>query len=241
MFLTGFYLSSADFVSARARRQFQRIEFPPMNAHQSMGFRFAAGTTNANTEVDDTVHRNAGSLNIQSLPSRPRAFPTSTPQFGGSSMNNQTGIGGSLNNQVVVPRSTIDSMLADNTRERLRIHTIHSTGKLQLRQDVVYDFTSEDLQDLGEIGRGGFGTVNKMVHIISDTVMAVKRIRSTVDEKEQKQLMDLEVVMKSNECPCIVQFYGALFKEVHFHFLNLSSPELGPSWYLLLMDALLPR
>ncbi|KAG8247941.1 mitogen-activated protein kinase kinase [Homalodisca vitripennis] len=40
------------------------------------------------------------------------------------------------------------------------------------------------------------------------------RIRSTVDEKEQKQLlMDLEVVMKSNECPCIVQFYGALFKE----------------------------
>lgn len=45
--------------------------------------------------------------------------------------------------------------------------------------------------------------------------MAVKRIRSTVDEKEQKQLlMDLEVVMRSNDCPYIVQFYGALFKEV---------------------------
>ena len=28
--------------------------------------------------------------------------------------------------------------------------------------------------------------------------------------------MDLEVVMKSNECPYIVQFYGALFKEVTF-------------------------
>lgn len=41
-----------------------------------------------------------------------------------------------------------------------------------------------------------------------------QRIRSTVDEREQKQLlMDLEVVMKSNECACIVQFYGALFKE----------------------------
>lgn len=26
--------------------------------------------------------------------------------------------------------------------------------------------------------------------------------------------MDLDVVMKSNECPYIVQFYGALFKEV---------------------------
>lgn len=43
----------------------------------------------------------------------------------------------------------------------------------------------------------------------------VQRIRSTVDEREQKQLlMDLEVVMRSNDCPCIVQFYGAIFKEV---------------------------
>lgn len=99
-------------------------------------------------------------------------------------------------------------------RERFKIcQSIQSTGKLQLHGEV-YDFTSEDLQDLGEIGRGAFGTVNKMVHRKTTTVMAVKRIRSTVDEKEQKQLlMDLEVVMKSNECPCIVQFYGALFKE----------------------------
>lgn len=38
----------------------------------------------------------------------------------------------------------------------------------------MYDFTCEDLQDLGEIGRGGFGTVNKMIHKQSNTVMAVK-------------------------------------------------------------------
>ncbi len=42
-----------------------------------------------------------------------------------------------------------------------------------------------------------------------------QRIRSTVDEKEQKQLlMDLDVVMRSSDCPYIVQFYGALFREV---------------------------
>lgn len=45
----------------------------------------------------------------------------------------------------------------------------------------------------------------------------MQRIRSTVDEKEQSQLlMDLQVVMKSNDCPFIVKFYGALFKEVCF-------------------------
>lgn len=43
----------------------------------------------------------------------------------------------------------------------------------------------------------------------------LQRIRSTVDEREQKQLlMDLDVVMRSNDTPYIVQFYGALFKEV---------------------------
>lgn len=105
--------------------------------------------------------------------------------------------------------------LFEKSREKFKMcQSIQSTGKLQVSPESVYDFTSDDLQDLGEIGRGAFGTVNKMVHRWSNTVMAVKRIRSTVDEKEQKQLlMDLEVVMKSNECPCIVQFYGALFKE----------------------------
>ena len=38
-----------------------------------------------------------------------------------------------------------------------------------------------------------------------------------MDEKEQKQLlMDLEVVMNSNDCTFIVQFYGAIFKVTKF-------------------------
>jgi serine/threonine protein kinase len=50
---------------------------------------------------------------------------------------------------------------------------------------------SDDLADLGEIGRGGFGTVNKMIFKKNNKVMAVKRIRcsNVVDEKEQKRIM----------------------------------------------------
>ena len=60
---------------------------------------------------------------------------------------------------------------------------------------------------------GAFGSVNKMVFKKNNSVMAVKRIRSTVDEREQKSLlMDLEVVMKSKGCPYIVMFNGAIFK-----------------------------
>lgn len=90
---------------------------------------------------------------------------------------------------------------------------VQSTGKLQF-DDGEHNFCAEDLVDCGEIGRGNYGAVNKMRFRRTGRLMAVKRIRSTVDEKEQKQLlMDLEVVMKSNDCPYIVMFYGAIFKE----------------------------
>uniref|UniRef100_A0A182VRW4 mitogen-activated protein kinase kinase n=1 Tax=Anopheles minimus TaxID=112268 RepID=A0A182VRW4_9DIPT len=103
-------------------------------------------------------------------------------------------------------------MVPDPTRERIRMQA--AAGKLQIAPNQMYDFTSDDLIDEGEIGRGAFGAVNRMKFTHTGTVMAVKRIRSTVDEKEQKQLlMDLEVVMKSNDCNTIVTFYGALFKE----------------------------
>jgi len=68
---------------------------------------------------------------------------------------------------------------------------------------------------LGEIGRGAFGSVNKMIHKQSGKKMAVKRIRTTCsDETEQKKLlMDLDVVMRSSLCPFIVRFFGAVFWE----------------------------
>ncbi|KAG7256771.1 hypothetical protein CRUP_038050 [Coryphaenoides rupestris] len=104
--------------------------------------------------------------------------------------------------------------IKSTSRERLRTHSLESSGKLKISAEQHCDFTAEDLKDLGEIGRGAYGSVNKMVHKPSNQIMAVKRIRSTVDEKEQKQLlMDLDVVMRSSDCPYIVQFYGALFRE----------------------------
>ncbi|XP_052261829.1 dual specificity mitogen-activated protein kinase kinase 4-like isoform X2 [Dreissena polymorpha] len=100
------------------------------------------------------------------------------------------------------------------TIERLRSQGgLESAGKLKVN-NTEYNFTADDMRDLGEIGRGNYGTVNKMLHEKSNTIMSVKRIRSVVDEREQRQmLMELDAVMRSNECPYIVQFYGALFKE----------------------------
>ena len=43
--------------------------------------------------------------------------------------------------------------------------------------DGEHNFGAEDLVDCGEIGRGNFGAVNKMVFRRTGRVMAVKRIR----------------------------------------------------------------
>lgn len=187
---------------------FQRLDFRPSNDIQNdmsekrrqlkLTFQTQGSNLSFANSTNSTLPDSTGATACPPISSRP-SLPLPLPKL------------------PVRPCCTVrqQDFLPDKARDKLRMcQSMQSTGKLQLSPDTVYDFTSEDLQDLGEIGRGGFGTVNKMVHRISDTVMAVKRIRSTVDEREQKQLlMDLEVVMKSNECPCIVQFYGALFKE----------------------------
>lgn len=57
------------------------------------------------------------------------------------------------------------------SRERFKAH---ESGKLQFSSTEIYDFTSEDLLDLGEIGRGFFGSVNKMVFKKTNKIIAVK-------------------------------------------------------------------
>ncbi|XP_067937846.1 dual specificity mitogen-activated protein kinase kinase 6-like [Watersipora subatra] len=70
------------------------------------------------------------------------------------------------------------------------------------------------LEQLEELGRGAYGVVEKMRHTPSGTIMAVKRITATFNNKEQRRmLMDLDVSMRSRSCSYTVHFYGAMFRE----------------------------
>lgn len=80
--------------------------------------------------------------------------------------------------------------------------------------DKTFDVEADDLEKIDDLGRGAYGVVEKMRHIPSGTIMAVKRITATVNTQEQKRLlMDLDISMRSSDCPYTVQFYGALFRE----------------------------
>lgn len=80
--------------------------------------------------------------------------------------------------------------------------------------DKTFDVEADDLEKICDLGRGAYGYVEKMKHIPSGTIMAVKRIAATVNSQEQKRLlMDLDISMRSSDCPYTVQFYGAMFRE----------------------------
>lgn len=80
--------------------------------------------------------------------------------------------------------------------------------------DKNFEVKADDLEQICELGRGAYGVVDKMMHVPSGTIMAVKRIRATVNTQEQKRLlMDLDISMRTVDCFYTVTFYGALFRE----------------------------
>lgn len=80
--------------------------------------------------------------------------------------------------------------------------------------DEKFDIEADDLEVICELGRGAYGVVEKMKHKQTETILAVKRITATVNSVEQRRmLMDLDISMRSSDCPFTVHFYGAMFRE----------------------------
>ena len=72
---------------------------------------------------------------------------------------------------------------------------------------------ADELITLCELGRGAYGVVEKVKHSKTNTIMAVKRITATQNSTETKMLlMDLQTLRRS-DCPYIVDFYGAMFRQ----------------------------
>ncbi|KAG8544696.1 hypothetical protein GDO81_022043, partial [Engystomops pustulosus] len=91
-----------------------------------------------------------------------------------------------------------------------------------------YEVKADDLLPIEELGRGAYGVVEKMRHVPSELIMAVKRIRATVNSQEQKRLlMDLDISMRTVDCDFTVTFYGALFREMFFCHIYLQGHVVG--------------
>ncbi|KZO98851.1 kinase-like protein [Calocera viscosa TUFC12733] len=70
-----------------------------------------------------------------------------------------------------------------------------------------------ELELMEELGRGNYGTVKKVLHRPTNTVMAMKEIRLELEESKLNAIiMELDILHRA-VAPEIVEFYGAFFIE----------------------------
>lgn len=111
-----------------------------------------------------------------------------------------------------IPAFPPRSPQATETEHRMR-EVYKVSGKLNV-DGVEFRSHVDDLRDLGELGSGTCGHVVKMLHKPSGTVIAVKQMRRSGNSEETKRiLMDLDVVVRSHDCPYIVRCLGCFVTE----------------------------
>ncbi|XP_050429116.1 dual specificity mitogen-activated protein kinase kinase 7-like [Adelges cooleyi] len=102
----------------------------------------------------------------------------------------------------------------DTTEVEVKMKQIMKMSGLLTINEIKYKTELKDLEHLGELGSGTCGHVVRMLHKPSNTEIAVKQMRRSGNSEENKRITtDLEVVLKSHDCPYIVKCLGAFITE----------------------------
>ncbi|KAG7196628.1 hypothetical protein KM043_015977 [Ampulex compressa] len=108
----------------------------------------------------------------------------------------------------MVPPKKHDSEFESKLQEIMKMNGILNINGQRYQTEM------KDLEHLGELGNGTCGHVVKMRHKPSGVVIAVKQMRRSGNAEENKRIiMDLDVVLKSHDCPYIVQCLGCFITE----------------------------
>lgn len=144
----------------------------------------------------------------RSRPSLRGAMPGSSGGHkGGSVSENGLGSGGNLFNSYV---QYID--IKTGSLNFAGKASVHANG-IEFSSGSSFRISLDELENMGELGRGNYGTVTKVLHKPTNVIMAMKEIRLELEETKFRQIiMELDILHKCVS-PFIVDFYGAFFVE----------------------------
>ncbi|TFY76083.1 hypothetical protein EWM64_g7929, partial [Hericium alpestre] len=96
--------------------------------------------------------------------------------------------------------------------------TYHSTlsntlAKLDMNAETKYDLRDEDLKDLQELGAGNGGSVKKIEHVPTQTIMAKKIVLIDAKPSVRKQILRELQIMHDCSSGYIISFYGAFLSD----------------------------
>ncbi|CAL8095481.1 unnamed protein product [Orchesella dallaii] len=134
---------------------------------------------------------------------RPGTAFNSTLNFGGDIASRRKNLGLNFAN-LVDQRLTREQ---EETERKFR-EVDNRNGHITINGQT-YKTKIEDMEQLGELGSGTCGQVVRMLHKPSNHVVAVKQMRRSSNNDENKRIiMDLEVVLRSHDCQYIVKCLG---------------------------------
>ncbi|KAI9058387.1 kinase [Trametes coccinea BRFM310] len=99
---------------------------------------------------------------------------------------------------------------------RMTYHTTLSTtlANLDLNSENKYhDLRNEDLKDLQELGQGNGGSVKKVEHLPTGTIMAKKIVLIDAKPSVRKQILRELQIMHDCHSEYIISFYGAFISD----------------------------
>ena len=71
----------------------------------------------------------------------------------------------------------------------------------------------DQLQLEDELGKGAYGTVQRVLHKPTKVAMAMKEIRLELEESKFTTILKELVILHECVSPYIIDFYGAFFQE----------------------------
>lgn len=89
---------------------------------------------------------------------------------------------------------------------------VHAGG-VDFSTGASFNINMGDLTLEEELGRGNYGTVQRVLHKRTNVVMAMKEIRLELDESKLKAIITELDILHRASAPEIVEFYGAFFIE----------------------------
>ncbi|PIO66746.1 hypothetical protein TELCIR_11528, partial [Teladorsagia circumcincta] len=86
--------------------------------------------------------------------------------------------------------------------QKREMSRMNATLQLLTNDSEEIEIAAKDLEVLEELGKGGYGVVEKMRHRQSGIIMAVKRISSSINDESQKRMLtELDACKRSDCCP----------------------------------------
>ncbi|KAG9302297.1 hypothetical protein G9A89_008788 [Geosiphon pyriformis] len=118
-----------------------------------------------------------------------------------------------LNSTPIVPAQSRTSGRELSDRESAQDGLNQRLADLEIGVEFRLDLRAEDLTVLNELGAGNGGTVSKVMHVTTKTIMAKKIIHIDAKPSVRKQILrELHILHECNS-PYIVSFYGAFITE----------------------------